>query len=144
VHERLRPGMFLPVDVLYGESRQATLVPTSAMFTDPNTGREGVFVLDADGFDPTAVTRTEERLSDPRDVRFVPANVIARGQHEVALAGLTARDWVVTLGQDLLASNGRSQARVRPVTLDHVFELQGLNREDLLDAVLEATGNQDS
>lgn len=143
-HERLRPGMFLAVDVLYGESQQATLVPTSALFTDPNTGREGVFVLDTAGFDPAAVTRAPDALSEPRSVTFRPAEVIARGQHEVALAGLTAQDWVVTLGQDLLASNGRSQARARPVSRDHVLELQGLNREDLLEEVLKATGNQDS
>src|SRR5699024_5173480 len=30
---RLRPGMFVPVDILYGECRQATLLPTSAVYT---------------------------------------------------------------------------------------------------------------
>jgi len=35
---RLRPGMFLPVDILYGDSVQATLIPSSAIFTDRNTG----------------------------------------------------------------------------------------------------------
>jgi len=143
-HERLRPGMFLPVDILYGESQQATLVPTSALFTDPNTGREGVFVLSAEGFDPAAVNRTEESLSEPRNVTFRAANVIARGQQEAAVADLSPSEWIVTLGQNLLASDGRTQARARPVTLDHVLELQGLNREDLLDEVLKATGRQDS
>src|SRR5699024_12006129 len=38
----LRPGMFVPVDILYGESQQATIIPTSALYADPNTGEEGV------------------------------------------------------------------------------------------------------
>ena len=40
----LRPGMFIPVDVHFGDSQQATLIPTSALYTNPNTGTEGVYV----------------------------------------------------------------------------------------------------
>ncbi|MCF3649247.1 efflux RND transporter periplasmic adaptor subunit [Synoicihabitans lomoniglobus] len=137
---RLRPGMFLPVDILYGESQQATLVPTSALFTDPNTGREGVFVLTGEPLDPAAVQQRPDALSAPRDVEFRPISVIARGAQEVAVAEVNATDWIVTLGQDLLSANARTQARARPVTWSHVMELQGLNREDLLLEVLEATG----
>ncbi len=136
---RLRPGMFLPVDILYGQSRQATLVPTSALFTDPNTGREGIFVLNADTFDPSTIGQRPDSLSEPLPVTFRNVDVVARGASEVAVANLTPTEWVVSLGQDLLASNGRSQARVRPVTWDHVMELQSLNREDLLHEVLQAT-----
>ncbi|NIT57320.1 MAG: efflux RND transporter periplasmic adaptor subunit, partial [Aliifodinibius sp.] len=36
-NNKLRPGMFVPVDILYGQSERATLVPTSAIYTDPNS-----------------------------------------------------------------------------------------------------------
>lgn len=39
--EMLKPGMFVPVDILYGDSQQATLIPTSALYTDPESGNEG-------------------------------------------------------------------------------------------------------
>lgn len=142
---RLRPGMFLPVDILYGESQQATLIPTSALFVDPNTGQEGVFVLSSEEpFDAAAVRNRPDALSAPLTVRFHTLNIIARGAQEVAIDRLAATDWVVTLGQDLLASDGRTKARARPVTWEHVMELQGLNREDLLEEVLAATRRNDS
>jgi RND family efflux transporter MFP subunit len=40
----LRPGMFVNVDVSYGETRKATLVPVSALHEHPETGRRGVYV----------------------------------------------------------------------------------------------------
>ncbi|WP_221029311.1 efflux RND transporter periplasmic adaptor subunit [Actomonas aquatica] len=142
---RLLPGMFLAVDIHYGESRQATLVPTSSLFTDPNTGREGVFVLTPETpFDPAAAREQTDSLSSPVAVTFRNLNIVARGANEVAVANLDSADWIVTLGQDLLSSNGRSAARVRPVTWDHVLELQSLNREDLLNEVLDETTATDS
>ncbi len=132
---KLRPGMFVPVDVLYGQSRQATLVPTSALFTDPNSGLEGVFVLAAPP--PPATDATPTGLSDPVGVQFRPVAIIARGSMEVAVSDVAAGDWVVTLGQDLL-STGRAQARVRTVTWEHVLTLQGLKREDLLETILRS------
>jgi HlyD family secretion protein len=129
----LQPGMFVPVDILYGQSRQATLVPTSALFTDPNTGREGVYLattapqeVPADGF------------SAPIPVAFTPVDIIARGATEVAVAALQPGDWVVTLGQNLLAT-GRSAARIRPVTWEHVLTLQNLQREELLADIIRPT-----
>jgi RND family efflux transporter MFP subunit len=127
---RLQPGMFVPVDILYGQSRQATLVPASALFTDPSTGREGVYLLTAA---PGEVPAGE--LSAPIPTAFTPVSIIARGATEVAVADLNAGDWVVTLGQNLLAT-GRSQARVRPVDWDHVLELQNLQREALLAEII--------
>jgi HlyD family secretion protein len=127
---RLQPGMFVPVDILYGQSRQATLVPTSALFTDPNTGREGVY-LAATG--PGNVPTGE--LSQPIAVTFTPTNIIARGATEVAVAELQPDDWIVTLGQNLLAT-GRSEARIRPVSWDHVMNLQNLQREALLAEII--------
>lgn len=129
---QLQPGMFVPVDILYGQSRTATLVPTSALFTDSNTGREGVYRLKT-----APETEAEAELSKPVDVEFVPLNPIARGASEVAVAELTAGQWVVTLGQNLLAT-GRSQARVRSVTWDQVMDLQNLRREALLEEVMNS------
>ncbi len=130
---RLRPGMFVPVDILYGQSRQATLVPTSAIFTDPNTGREGVFVTTSA---PTPTTGTE--LGAPVPVVFRPVTPIARGATEVAVDLIQPDDWIVTLGQNLLAT-GRNEARVRTVSWDHVMDLQSMRREELLADVLKAT-----
>lgn len=139
---RLRPGMFLPIDILYGDSQQATLIPTSAIFTDPNTGTESIYIMDTEEIDAPAINARPENLSTPLPVRLRTLNIIARGANEVAVADVEPGQWVVTLGQNLLSSDGRSQARARPVTWAHVLELQGLNREDLLTEVLEATGRQ--
>lgn len=132
---RLQPGMFAPVDILYGQSRQATLVPTSALFTDPNTGREGVYLANSA---PGEVADGE--LSAPVAVTFTPVNIIARGASEVAASELKAGDWVITLGQNLLAT-GRSEARIRPVTWDHVLTLQNLQREALLAEIIRPKAN---
>ena len=40
----LMPGMFVEVDVAYGESRQATIIPLSAIYENPTTGARGVYV----------------------------------------------------------------------------------------------------
>ncbi|GAB5558658.1 MAG: efflux RND transporter periplasmic adaptor subunit [Synoicihabitans sp.] len=137
---RLRPGMFLPVDILYGDSEQATLIPTSALFTDRNTGTESIYILDTEITDPAAIMAAPDQLSPPIGVQLQPVRIIARGQNEVAVANLDSNRWVVTLGQNLLSADGRSKVRARPVSLAHVLELQSLNREDLLTEVLEATG----
>lgn len=135
---RLRPGMFVPVDIRYGESRAATLVPNSALFTDPNTGSEGVFVLAAAPPPPAEAPGDAAPLSAPVAVGFRPIQAVARGAAETAVANVAADEWVVTLGQNLLAT-GRSEARVRAVTWEHVRELQGLKRQNLLLEVLRAS-----
>lgn len=43
VSEILVPGMFVTVDILYGESEQATLLPLSAIYQHPRTGVLGVY-----------------------------------------------------------------------------------------------------
>ena len=133
---------FMPVDILYGDSVQATLIPTSAIFTDRNTGVESIYILNTDITDVPAIQATTENLSEPIGVELRPLNIIARGQNEVAVSNLDPDRWIVTLGQNLLSADGRSQARARPVTWAHVMELQGLNREDLLSDVLEMTGRR--
>lgn len=153
---RLRPGMFVPVDIAYGESAQATLLPTSALFTDPNSGRTGVFIASVtmpDLVEPTRSASPDGRspaeepetppvtpvsLTEPRPVEFRSVRVLARGAMAVAVDGVRPGDWVVTLGQDLLSTE-RQEARIKTVTWDHVIELQNMKREDLLERVLRAT-----
>ena len=132
----LRPGMFVPVDILYGQSREATLIPTMALFTDPTTGAEGVYVVAPPDADAGALPNETGGLSEPRPAEFRRAQVIARGDMTVAVAGVSAGDWVVTIGQDLLAT-GRPTARVRPVSWNDVMKLQGLSREGLLRNLLQ-------
>jgi len=134
----LRPGMSVVVEILYGESRQATLVPSSAVFTHPDTGEEGIYVVpffqephsegqnSGDGMPP---------LSPPMLAEFRAVQVVAEGRMEVGVNGLQPGTWVVTVGQNLLAE-GKEQALVRMTTWERVLTLQSLQREDLLQEVL--------
>ncbi|NGP77944.1 efflux RND transporter periplasmic adaptor subunit [Balneolaceae bacterium YR4-1] len=136
----LRPGMFVAVDILYGESTQATLIPTSALYTDPNTGNEGVYVATSLGSEVEVIedsSNSEEpsALTQPIDVQFKPVNVIAEGRMELGVSGVESGSWIVTVGQNLL-SQGRSQARIRTSSWDRILTLQGLQRQDLLRDVL--------
>lgn len=136
----LRPGMFVPVDILYGESRQATIIPTSALFTDPNTGEDGVYVATSLGseIEPVEQVDTDNPppLTEPTEVQFQPVDVIAEGRLEVGVEGINSGSWVVTVGQDLLLQ-GTGQARVRTSSWERILALQGLQRQDLLQRVLE-------
>lgn len=136
----LRPGMFVAVDILYGESSQATLIPTSALYTNPNTGEEGVFVATTLGSEVEAIEPDSSdepaALTQPIDVQFQPVDVIAEGRMEVGISGIEPGSWVITVGQNLL-SQGRNQARVRTSTWERILTLQGLQRQDLLQKVLD-------
>lgn len=131
----LKPGMFVAVDINFGQSEQATLIPVSAIYTDPQSGQEGVYVASSVGSEIQPVTGDSSdkpaSLTEPTSVKFRPINVIARGRMEVGVGGLNSGDWVVTIGQDLL-SEGREEARIRTVSWDKVLQLQKLQREDLL------------
>ena len=137
---KLRPGMFVAVDILYGESEQATVIPTSALYTDPNSGQEGVFVATSLGSEVEAVEDTSSdgpaSMTQPIDVQFKPIEVIAEGRMELGVSGIEPGSWIVTIGQDLL-SQGRNQARVRTSTWERILTLQGLQRQDLLNRVLD-------
>lgn len=137
---RLRPGMFVPVDILYGESEQATLLPTSAIYTDPNSGETGVFVATSLGSEIEPAEQVDPKnpppLTDPTEVQFQPVEVIAEGRMEVGVEGIDPGSWVVTIGQDLLSS-GRQEARVRTSSWERILALQGLQRQDLLRNVLD-------
>jgi len=131
----LRPGMFIPVDVHFGDSQQATLIPTSALYTNPNTGTEGVYLAPNAGSEiPLSIQ--DESLSLPTGVQFIPITVLARGRMEVGVTGIESGDWIISLGQDLL-SEGREQARLKAVSWDHVTQLQSMQREDLLEQVMK-------
>ncbi|HYO12781.1 MAG TPA: efflux RND transporter periplasmic adaptor subunit [Thermoanaerobaculia bacterium] len=133
---RMRPGMFVTVDVLYGQSEQATLVPASALWEDPRTGVQGVFVVDGQGLAEPA-TAGGEIPQEPRKVELRPVEVLAEGRATVGVRGVQPGEWVVIVGQHLLARDGETTARVRPTRWERVLELQGLQREDLLQSFLD-------
>jgi len=147
----LKPGMFVPVDINFGESEKATLIPVSALFTDPATGEEGIFVAPALGTEIQPVSDSSAgdsnapaAFTSPTEVQFKPIEVLARGRMEVGVTGLESGQWVVTIGQDLLAE-GRSQARIRTISWDRILRLQQLQSEDLLREVLQQQNeNNDS
>lgn len=136
----LRPGMFVAVDILYGESQQATLIPTSALYTNPTTGDEGVFVATTLGSEVEAIEPDSSEgppaLTQPIDVEFKPIEVIAEGRMELGISGIEPGSWVITVGQNLL-SQGRNQARVRTSTWERILSLQQLQRQELLQQVLD-------
>lgn len=136
----LRPGMFVAVDILYGESQQATLIPTSALYTNPATGDEGVFVATTLGSEVEAIKPDSSEgppaLTQPIDVEFKPIDVIAEGRMELGVSGIEPGSWVITVGQNLL-SQGRNQARVRTSTWERILSLQQLQRQELLQQVLD-------
>lgn len=138
--DRLRPGMFVPVDILYGESQQATIVPTSAIYTDPSTGEDGVFVASALGSEIEPAEQVDPDnpppLTEATDIQFKPVDVIAEGRMELGVEGIDPGSWIVTVGQDLL-SGGRGKARVRTSSWNRIMALQGLQRQDLLESVLD-------
>jgi RND family efflux transporter MFP subunit len=131
----LVPGMFVTVDVYYGESDTVTLVPTSAVYEDPLTGSVGVFVA-AQGPDRLNAS-VGTSSDDPVAVPFRPVDVVASGRQAVGVSGIEPGEWVVVVGQHLLEPTGTPEARMRPVSWDHILTLQGLQREDLLRQFME-------
>jgi RND family efflux transporter MFP subunit len=129
---RLRPGMFVSVDLLHGETAPATLVPASALWEDPRTGQRGVFVVAVPQGGPGEVL---SEAAHPVALRVV--EVRAEGHGQVGVSGVEAGEWVVTVGQHLLALGADARARVRATSWERVQELQGLQREDLLRGFME-------
>ena len=136
----LKPGMFVSVDVFYGESQQATVVPNSALYEDPNSGALGVFVATSLGLEvsPTLPESEDDLppLSEPTPMQFFPVEVVAEGHDLSGISGIDDDAWVVTIGQQLLRGN-EPQARVRATTWNRLITLQNLQREDLLRQFLE-------
>lgn len=136
----LRPGMFVTVDVLYGETEVAPLVPNSAIYRHPRDGRTGVF---AAALDEAQAPREPEGEAGPLQpvgpvpVRFVPIELVARGRLSTAVRGVEPGDWVVTLGHHLLEATETREALIQPTPWDHIMRLQQMQTRDLLDVIRE-------
>ncbi|MCB0288169.1 MAG: efflux RND transporter periplasmic adaptor subunit, partial [Calditrichaeota bacterium] len=74
-------------------------------------------------------------LTDPVDFQFVPVEVVAKGRMEAGIRGVDPGNWVITMGQNLLAGNS-GVARVRPVDWQWVAKLQHIQRQDLMEDVI--------
>jgi RND family efflux transporter MFP subunit len=138
--EVLVPGMFVQASVAYGESEQATIIPTSALYEDPNTGAQGVFVAPTLGTE-VPVERPEAYdpenlppLTQPTPTTFRTVDVLAKGQQTVGVRGIEPGAWVITVGQDLLQARDaeRVDARVRPMPWSRLLALQKLQDRDVL------------
>jgi RND family efflux transporter MFP subunit len=114
---RLRPGMFVTVYVLYGESEEATLVPASALWEDPGTGAQGVYVIEeAQGLEApeTAPGPTSTIPEELRAARFRPVEVLAEGRGMAGVRGVSPGDWVVVVGQHLIHQAAQTRAMGPP------------------------------
>ena len=141
----LTPGMFVEVDIAYGESQQATIIPLSAIYENPTTGARGVFVA------PTLGTEVPVEMPDsysvdnpppltqPTPTTFREVEILAEGQQTAGVRGIQPGDWVVTVGQNLISSanQDRVDARVRPMSWARLMSLQRLQDTDLLYDILE-------
>ena len=136
----LMPGMFVTVDVLYGESEQATIIPLSAIHRNQQTGVTGVYLASSFGLESELLEsmddESEVSLSNPTDIEFTPIEVIARGRDAAGVTGIRSGQWVVTIGHNLLQRDNSGQARVRPSTWESIMEMQELRPEDLLEEIM--------
>jgi len=156
----LKAGMFVQVDVAYAESQKATLVPLSALYEDPTTGKRGVFVAPTLGTEvPVDMPDAENTddpppLTQPTPTRFRQVEILAEGSQTAGIRGIEPGDWVITVGQNLLSTSAddRVDARVRPMSWSRLMALQRLQDTDLLQRVLNRQqemaerrfGNQDT
>jgi RND family efflux transporter MFP subunit len=136
----LMPGMFVTVDVLYGESEQATIIPLSAIHRNQQTGVTGVYLATSFGLESELLESTdgesEASLSNPTDIEFTPIEVIARGRDAAGVTGVRSGQWVVTIGHNLLQRDNSGLARIRPSSWENIMEMQELRPEDLLDEIM--------
>ncbi|HQV30494.1 MAG TPA: efflux RND transporter periplasmic adaptor subunit, partial [Calditrichia bacterium] len=134
----LKPGMFVTVDIFYGESERATLLPLSALYENPSRGETGVYLSKNTLIGETSGKSDDDgrlALTNPQSLTFVAVDVVAKGRMEAGVRGVDPGDWVVTLGQNLLGPDS-GRARIRPVKWDWVQQLQNLQREDLMEEVV--------
>tara|TARA_R110002072_G_scaffold142853_1_gene288500 strand:- start:73504 stop:74871 length:1368 start_codon:yes stop_codon:yes gene_type:complete len=141
----MRPGMFLNVDVLYGETEEAVLIPNSALYRHPRTGVEGVFVMSPPGseYRPVAEVDGAPAVSPPMPVSFVPVNVVASGRMATGVRGLNEGDWVVTVGQNMLMGNVL-EARARLMDWDRMMEMQRMQSRDIFEIIDNARDSRQS
>lgn len=136
----LTPGMFVTVDIFYGESEQATIIPLSAIYRHPRTGETGVYVAPEFGADIEPVEQVDSSnpppLSEPTAVVFVPVDIIAKGRQSVGVSGVDSSDWIITVGQNLLDGEEVS-AKIRAVSWNRIISMQNMRPQDLLRSIME-------
>ena len=133
----LRSGMFVSVDVLYGNTEQAVLIPNNALYRHPRSGQEGVFVMEAPGseFDNSDMEEgSGPVMTAPRTITFTPLQIVAGGRMATGVRGINEGDWIVTVGKELL-SNGVPEARARLMTWDRMMEMQRAQSRDLYEVI---------
>ncbi|REL39071.1 efflux RND transporter periplasmic adaptor subunit [Rhodohalobacter sp. SW132] len=145
----LMPGMFVTVDIFYGESEQATIIPLSAIYRHPRTGETGVYIVPQFGAESEPVEQVDSAnpppLSEPMPVEFVPIDVIAQGRESAGVAGIQSGDWVVTVGQNMLINNESESARIRAVSWNRIMHMQQMQPQDLLrDIMNDRAANRSS
>lgn len=135
----LLAGMFVTADIYYGQSDDATLVPASALYTHPDSGETGVYVSPTAPV-ASAAAQQEAARPEPSTLRFRPVTVVAEGPQVTAVEDVAPDEWVVVVGQHLLAAQAareEPQGRVREIAWDRLMELQRLQRDDLLREFME-------
>lgn len=136
IRELLLPGMFVTVDIMYGESEQATLIPLSSIYRHPRTGETGVYVAPDYGAETDPVEQVDSSnpppLSQPTMVEFVGIDVIAQGRETAGVVGVQGGDWIVTVGQNLLINNESGTAKIRATSWNRIIRMQQMNPKDLL------------
>ncbi|MGM0505594.1 MAG: efflux RND transporter periplasmic adaptor subunit [Bacteroidota bacterium] len=137
----LLPGMFVTVDILYGESEQATIVPLSAIYRHPRTGIEGIYVAPGFGVEVEPVTEVDSDnpppLSEPTELEFRPIEVIARGRESAGVVGIDSGDWIVTIGQSMMVGKDDMQARIRAATWERILAMQSSQPQRILRQMME-------
>lgn len=133
---QLRSGMFVTVDVLYGESEEATLVPNSVLYRNPDTGEQGVFVVEPDESLLNQIENPREAppLSEPLPVRFVAVDITAPGRMTSGVNGIDSEAWMVTVGQNMLIGNV-PEVRARVIDWERLMEMQRLESRDLFQII---------
>lgn len=132
-----RSGMFVSVDVLYGNSEQAVQIPNTAIYRHPRSGREGVFVMEPPGSEFNYEPVEEgggAPLTAARPLKFVPLQIVASGRMATAVRGIKEGDWVVTVGKELV-SNNVAEAKARLVSWEKIMEMQKTQSRDLFKVI---------
>ncbi len=142
----LHSGMFVDVDILYGESEPSTLVPVSALHEDARSRSFGVYVVTDEDGEPldVAAARESETERDTSQIRYQRVSLTARGRESVGVSDLEPGVWVVALGHDLLGrmeAGSTRTARVRPIEWSKLAHLQSLQSHDVLAQFLNNNGD---
>ena len=133
----LLPGMFVTVDILYGDSEKATLIPNSAIYRHPRDGTIGVYVAGSIGMELDFEDDVRPEVFGPTSVEFRQIDVVARGRMMSGVHGIEEDQWVVTLGHNLITSRNATQAVIRATEWEHIIDLQKMQSRDLLTMIRE-------